>query len=57
MKRYENGKFVEMTAEEIEKYNADRESASEEQPPTIEERLFALESAMLEQLLGGASNV
>ena len=47
MKKYINGKYIEMTPEEI----AEREALAQNMPtppPTAEERLDALESAMLE---------
>lgn len=49
MKKYINGEYIEMTPEEI----AEFESMAAEQPapkPTAEERLAALEEAMLELL-------
>lgn len=49
MKKYINGQYIEMTAEEIEEL----EKLQAEQPepePTAEERLAALEEAMLEML-------
>lgn len=52
MKKYVNGEYIEMTPEEI----AELEAMAAEQPapePTAEERLAALEEAMLE-LLGVA---
>lgn len=52
MKKYVNGEYIEMTPEEI----AEFETMAAEQPvpePTAEERLAALEEAMLE-LLGVA---
>lgn len=52
MKKCINGEYIEMTPEEI----AEREAMAAEQPapePTAEERLAALEEAMLE-LLGVA---
>lgn len=52
MKKYVDGKYIEMTPEEI----AELEAMAAEQPvpePTAEERLAALEEAMLE-LLGVA---
>ena len=52
MKKYTNGKYIEMTPEEIAELEA--LAASEPVPePTAEERLAALEEAMLE-LLGVA---
>ena len=53
MKKYLNGKLVEMTAEEI----AELERLEQELPPpepTTDERLAALEAAMLEMIMGGA---
>ena len=50
MKKYENGRYVEMTAEE--------EAAlvpTETAPPSAEERIAALEAAMLELIMGGGS--
>ena len=52
MKKWVNGQIVEMTAEEI----AAMEEAEANQPvsePTTEERLSALESALLEMITGG----
>ena len=52
MKKYVNGEYIEMTPEEV----AEIEAMAAEQPvpePTAEERLAALEEAMLE-LLGVA---
>lgn len=52
MKKYVNGEYIEMTPEEIAEY----EAMAAEMPapePTAEERLAALEDAMLE-LLGVA---
>ena len=49
MKKYVNGEYIEMTPEEI----AEFEVMAAEQPvpePTAEERLAALEEAMLELL-------
>lgn len=50
MKKYENGQFIEMTEEEIQKFNMVDEFIE----PTFEERLEALEAALLEQILGGS---
>lgn len=47
MKKYINGKYIEMTPEEI----AELQSLADNQPtpePTAEERLDAIESALLE---------
>ena len=52
MKKWVNGQIVEMTAEEI----AAMEEAEANQPvsePTTEDRLSALESALLEMITGG----
>ena len=49
MKKYINGQYVEMTPEEVAEY----ESLAQEAPmpePNAEERLEALESAMLEMM-------
>lgn len=48
MKKYVDGKYIEMTPEEIAELQ--QEDATTE--PTTEERLAALEAAMLEQILG-----
>lgn len=50
MKKYENGKMVEMTAEELAAYNAERTSNSEETVVEITDtdRIEALEAAILE---------
>ena len=51
MKKYENGRYVEMTAEE--------EAAlvpTETAPPSAGARIAALEAAMLSLVLGGAEN-
>lgn len=48
MRKYENGQYVDMTEEEITAL-AQGEVLVE---PTTEERLSALEAAMLEQILG-----
>ena len=53
MKVYENGIYREATEEEI----ADLYAEQPEHIHTTEERLEALESAMLAQILGGAVNV
>ena len=49
MLKYVNGQYVEMTDEEIESMNEMVDSMV----PTIEERIAALEAALLEQILGG----
>lgn len=51
MKKYENGRYVEMTAEE--------EAAlvpTETMPPSQEQRIEALEASMLELIMGGSNN-
>lgn len=48
MKKCVNGKYFDMTEEEIKALCEDTE-------PTFEERLEALESAMLEQILKGGA--
>lgn len=51
MKKYLNGKIIEMTAEEIAEFKAEAERMAEEMknaPPTETERLEAVEMAMLE---------
>ena len=50
MKICENGVIREMTAEEIASLNKEEMT---EQKPTVEERIEALELALIEQLLGG----
>ena len=53
MRIYENGIYRDMTAEEI----AELEALAAEAPapePTAEDRLAALEAAMLEMIMGGA---
>ena len=59
MKKWVNGQIIEMTPEEI----AEAKSAQEEyekqlasQPPTYEDRLSALESALLEMITGGETD-
>ena len=50
MKKYENGSYVEMTADE--------EAAlvpTETMPPSQEQRIEALEAAMLELIMGGSN--
>lgn len=57
MKIYENGIIRELTPEEIAEFEAQQAQAAAEMaaaPPTQEERLAALESAMLEMIMGGA---
>lgn len=46
MKKYINGKYIEMTPEEISEFEALAQEAPMQ--PTAEERLEALEAAMLE---------
>ena len=53
MKKYVNGEYIDMTPEEI----AEFEKLVAEAPtpePTPEERIAALEAAMLEMIMGGA---
>ena len=47
MKKYENGQYLAMTAEEMAALGA-----AEPPQPTVDERLAALEAAMLEQIMG-----
>ena len=54
MKICENGVIREMTQEEIDSMNTEEMVESK---PTVEERLEAIESALLERLLGGLNNV
>ena len=49
MKRYENGEYIELTPEEEAAIRAATEEATAPEP-TMEERMAALESAMLEML-------
>lgn len=54
MKKFINGKYIEMTPDEI----AELEALAQENPlmpPTIEERIDAMESAVLE-ILGVTTN-
>ena len=51
MKKYEDGRYVEMTAAEIASL-----VPTETAPPSAEERIAALEAAMLSLVLGGAVN-
>lgn len=51
MKKYINGKYVEMTAEELAELETARKEYAEQQkntPPTETERLEALEQAFME---------
>lgn len=50
MKKYENGKYEEMTAEEIKDLDGAKQEATT--IPSLEDRLSALEAAMLENILG-----
>lgn len=53
MKKYVNGKYIDMTEEEIlemQKAQEEFEKAEAMRPPTTEERMEALEMAMLEML-------
>ena len=49
MKKYINGQYIEMTAEEMEEMKADAVSTE----PTVLERLEAIESLLLEGVLTG----
>ena len=53
MRICENGIYRDMTAEEIEELEALAEEAPAPEP-TAEDRLAALEAAMLEMIMGGA---
>lgn len=51
MKKYVNGRYIDMTAEEIAEIKAEAERMAEEMkntPPTESERLEAIEMAILE---------
>ena len=50
MKKYVNGEYIDMTAEEIETLN---NSETVETEPTVLERLEALEALLLEGVLEG----
>ena len=52
MKKLVNGQYLDMTAEEIAALNALAEEVIPAEP-TTEERLAALEAAMLELITGG----
>lgn len=54
MRICEDGVYRDMTQDEIESVMQD---LYREEPPTTEERLAALEAAMLEQILGGTTSV
>lgn len=51
MKKYYKGEYIELTTEEIAELQAEVPT----QEPTTEERLEALEAAMLEQILRSVS--
>lgn len=56
MKKWVNGKIIEMTPEEIAEAKAAQEEYEKQLaslPPTYEDRLSALESALLEMITGG----
>ena len=56
MKKWINGQIIEMTPEEIAEAKAAQEEYEKQlasQPPTYEDRLSALESALLEMITGG----
>lgn len=53
---YINGQIIEMTPEEIAEAKAIQEEYEKQlasQPPTYEDRLSAVESALLEMITGG----
>ena len=50
MKKYIKGKYIEMTAEELEALN---NVETVETEPTMEERIEAIEAAILEGVLSG----
>ena len=55
MKKYVNGQYIELTPEEIASIQEEAKRAEEvakNLPPTIEERLAAMESALI-ALMGG----
>ena len=59
MKKWINGQIIEMTSEEIAEVNAAQEEYEKQlasQPPTYEDRLAALESALLEMITGGETD-
>lgn len=56
MRIYDNGIYRDMTPEELEEFKNHIQETIE-QEPTFEERIAALEAAMLEQILGGSTNV
>ena len=56
MKKWVNGKIIEMTPEEITEAKAAQEEYEKQlasQPPTYADRISALESALLEMITGG----
>lgn len=59
MKKLVNGQIIEMTPEEIAEAKAAQEEYEKQlasQPPTYEDRLSALESALLEMITGGETS-
>ena len=52
MKKYEKGRYIEMTVEEIAEMKK-QETNSVEEMPTVIERLEAIEAAILEGVLSG----
>lgn len=52
MTKFVNGQSVEMTPEEVEEYRL--QCCAERLEPTTEERLAALEAAVLERIMGVA---
>ena len=58
-RQYINGQIVEMTPEEIAEAKAAQEEYEKQlvsQPPTYEDRISALESALLEMITGGETD-
>ena len=56
MKKWVNGQIIEMTSEEVAEINAAQEEYEKQlasQLPTYEDRLSAIESALLEMITGG----
>lgn len=59
MKKWVNGQIIEMTSEEVAEINAAQEEYEKQlasQPLTYEDRLSALESALLEMITGGETD-
>lgn len=58
-RQYINGQIIEMTSEEVAEAKAAQEEYEKQlasQPPTYEDRLSALESALLEMITGGGTD-